>query len=204
MNPSRDLCNRANVLPEEVTGTPQTFLKILNPALTRLLEIGNPIGRSSIIFARRTSHPVEVRITTEVLARELNTHGPTVKRAETELLQFLNEVLIGGNFAIAGVHVREDFLSMWREVATCFGEADGDVARFKTDLASRWLVDQADVARVLPTLVAVLTGYPYKRLGRHTRMQTPTRVSPVFLPPIGQFEQDLPVRIVLRGFRRRH
>lgn len=194
----------STVLPDERTGTPQTFLQMLNPALTELLEIGNPVGRSPIIFARRTSHPVEVRITTEVLARELNTHGPTVKRAETELLQFLNEVLIGGNLAIAGVHVREDFLSMWKEAADCFGEADGDVARFKADLASRWLVDRAELERALPTLVAVLTGYPYKRLGRYTKLQAPVAQVVLSLPSVPSDVGDLPVRIVLRGFRRQH
>jgi hypothetical protein len=192
------------VLPEDKTGTPKTFLHALNPTLTKLLEIGNPVGRSPVIFARRTCHPVEVRITTEVLARELKTHGPTVKRAETELLQFLNEVLIGGNLAIAGVHLREDFLSMWREAADCFEEADGDMARFKADLASRWQVDQAEVERALPTFVAVLTGYPYKRLGRYTKLQTAVVQVVLPLPSIPAEVGDLPVRIVLRGFRRQH
>lgn len=193
-----------SVLPDDRTGTPQTFLQVLNPALTQLLEIGNPAGRSPIIFARRTCQPAEVRITTEDLARELNTHGPTVKRVETELLHFLNEVLIGGNLAIAGVHVRVYFLSMWKEAADCFGEADGDVARFKVALASRWLVNLAEVERALPTLVAVLTGYPYKRPGRYTKLQAPVAKVALPLPRVPADAGELPVRIVLRGFRRQH
>ena len=194
----------ATVLPDGRIGTPQTFLQMLNPVLTQLLEIGNPVGRSPIIFARRTSHPVEVRITTEVLARELNTHGPTVKRAETELLQFLNEVLIGHNRCPLGELPREVFLSMWKEAADCFGEADGDVARFKANLASRWLVDRKELERALPTLVAVLTGYPYKRLGRYTKLQAPVAQVVLPLPSVPPDVGDLPVRIVLRGFRRQH
>lgn len=192
------------ILPCAETTSPRIFLQSLNLTLTELLEVGSSVGRSSAIFNRRTSYPVEARITTDALARELNTHGPTVKRVETELLQFLNEVLIGGNLAIAGVHVREDFLARWKEVADGFEEADGDVARFKAELASRWKVDRAELKRALPILVAVLTGYPYKRLGRYTKLQAPLTQVVVPLPRVSDNVDETPVKIVLRGFKRQH
>lgn len=191
-------------LPVAPTDNSSTFLHTLIPTLIKLLEIGNPTTRSPVIFARRTSHPVEVRMSTEALAKELGTHGPSIKREETELLVFLNEVLIGGNLAIAGVHMRHDFLAMWKDAADCFEAADGDVTRFKRDLSAKWLIGSADVEQALPTVVAVLTGYPYKRLGRYSKLAAlgPQAVLP---PPfIEEEDQKTLVRIALRGFRRQH
>jgi hypothetical protein len=192
------------VLPADPATNPALFLQILNPTLTKLLEIGNPTKRSAVIFARRTSHPVMDRISTEALAKELGTHGPTIKREETDLLVFLNEVLIGGNLALAGAHVRDDFLSMWNDAAEQFEAADGDAANFKMHLAEKWQIGSAVVEAALPTIVAVLTGYPYKRLGRYTRMAAVGQRTVIPLPIAEPDGHDMPVRIVLRGFRRQH
>jgi hypothetical protein len=197
---------RTNVisLPSGGSTNPAAFLRSLVPTLTKLLEHGCPTARAPLIFAHRTSRPVEARPTMEEMAKELKTHGPVIKKEETELLIFLNEVLIGGNLAIAGVHINDDFLAMWKDVADRFEAAQGDVAKFSIDLEADWRVDRQCVDDAVPTVVAVLTGYPYKRLGRYTKMQAPTRTAPISLPSVVHDEQDLPVRIVLRGFRRQH
>lgn len=191
-------------LPLDPTSDALKFLQSLVPVLTKLLEIGSPTNRSSIIFGRRTSHAVEARISTEALAKELGAHGPSIKREETELLTFLNEVLVGRNLAIASVHVRDDFLGMWKDVVECFEASDGDAESLKTDLSARWQIDSADVDHALPTLIAVLTGYPYKRLGRYTKLGATTPSAVLRLPPIEEENNQTPFRITLRGFRRHH
>lgn len=192
------------IVPAVPTATPSEFLRTLVPTLTELLELGLPTNRAPVIFARRTSHAVDKRISTEALAKELGSHGSSIKREETELLLFLNEVLVGGNLAIAGAHVRDDFLERWKDAAECFVAADGVVDSFKMHLEAKWGLGATTTESVLPTIVAVLTGYPYKRLGRHTKMAA---VTPKGIPTFSTVEhenQDVPLRIVLRGFKRQH
>lgn len=191
------------LLPSIPTVTPVEFLRTLVPTLTALLESAAPTNRSALIFARRTSRPVEVRIPTEALAAELGTHGSSIKREETVLLAFLNAVLIGSNLAMAGVHLRDGFIEMWKDAAECLEAADGDAEGLTKLLSSKWHLRIADVAAALPTIMAVLTGYPYKRLGRYSRMvSAPAVVIP--LPAVDKEQEEAPARIVLRGFRRHH
>jgi hypothetical protein len=194
----------AGVIPDGPTLSPSELLRQLVPILTKLLEAGVPTDRSSVIFARRTSHAVETRISAETLAKELGAHGSSIKREETVLLAFLNEVLINGNLAIAGAHVRKDFLSIWKDAAECFEAENGDPARFKARFSGNWQINPTVVERAIPTFFAVLTGYPYKRLGRYTRLAAPRPKIVISLPIIGPSDQDLSSRIVLRGFRRQH
>jgi len=50
----------------------------------------------------------------------------------------------------------------------------------------------------------MLSGYPYKRLGRYTQMLERERRKSMPLPTVPTSAQDVPIRIALRGFRRRH
>jgi len=194
----------ASILPLGSSATPAAFLQELIPTLTAILERALPTNRAPVIFARRTSHSVAHRPTTEQLAMELGTYQSSIKQEETELLLFLNAVLVEGNLAIAGGHVRDDFLEIWKDLLGCFENSNGDADDFRKQLAAKWLMGSIEIDKAMPTMMAVLTGYPYKRLGRYTRasLNAPEVIVP--LPVVAFENQDEPVRIALRGFRRHH
>ena len=101
--------------------------------------------------------------------------------------------------------MRPVFVRIWRRINEVFDEANGDAELFQRYLAATFGIDESDVEPAMPTMIAVLTGYPYGRLGRYTRM------APV---PIVEDEEPIeteemaeatsPIRIKLKGFRRMH
>jgi hypothetical protein len=60
--------------------------------------------------------------------------------------------LIRGNFAIAGAHVKDDFIEMWKDAARCFEAVDGDAGKLKMHLATTWRLGLAAVDQALPTV----------------------------------------------------
>ncbi|MEP2683829.1 MAG: hypothetical protein ABJP44_19425 [Sulfitobacter sp.] len=182
---------------------PKDFLVSLNDVISKILTISPPSMRSKEIFEQRVLHFVESRITTEALGEKLGTHGSSIKREETVTLEFLNDVIIQKNFAVAQMDLDSEFLAFWQFAAETFDQSDGEAREFCRRLSLRWNVFQADVNAALPTLMAVLTGYPYGRLGRYVGRWKTAEPAIEPLPKIATEIMEHKT-LVLRGFRRAH
>jgi hypothetical protein len=195
------------VLPKDDPSGPKEFMRDLAANVSEILAANPPRMRSREIFVLRTARPMATRLTMEKTAEILDTHGPSVKREETDTLAWLNEVILGGDQSLAGIALRPVFVRIWHRINEVFDEANGDAELFQRFLATAFGINESDVEPAMPTMIAVLTGYPYGRLGRYTRM----------VPEPALEEEDaadeaaeevktdtLPVRIKLKGFRKNH
>jgi hypothetical protein len=131
----------------------------------------------------------------DALATELGTHGPTIKRIETELLQVLHSTLIDRDMTRARIVIRESYLNRWRQIKDLYDESSGEAGRFTETLKRTWNVMDAEVRPALPVLLAILTGYPF---GRRTRNVGVGKMPALVAPPAHDG------RVKLRGFRRVH
>ncbi|PHS21392.1 MAG: hypothetical protein COA85_13080 [Robiginitomaculum sp.] len=197
------------VFPEDDPTSPRHFLEQIIPTAIAVLEARQLSAIAPQTFQLRTAQALQSRPTTEALADRFRTYGPSVKRVETELLKFLNEVFVGQHLSIAKAHVRRAFLDFWSEVDQAFDEVDGDAELVKRVLAGRWGLDISELEPQLPAIVAIMTGYPMGRLGRYTKIQSQTAPTSDTITERrtlekAQVEESLPQRVVLKGFRRTH
>lgn len=192
-------------LPEDDPSGPREFMRDLAANVSDILAANPPRMRSREIFALRTARSMATRLTMEKTAEVLDTYGPSVKREETDTLAWLNEVILGGDQALAGIALRPVFVRIWYRINEVFDEANGDAELFQRYLAATFGIDEGDVEPAMPTMIAVLTGYPYGRLGRYTRMAAAPIVEeeePFETEEVT--EATSPIRIKLKGFRRTH
>ena len=141
----------------------------------------------------------------EKVAEALKTYGPSVKREETYTLSYLNEVIIEGDQALAGIRLGPIFAHMWQRINQVFDEANGDAELFQGYLAAAFDVDEGEVEPAMPTMIALLTGYPYGRLGRYTRIVPEPVVEAEESNETEEVaEESTFIRIKLKGFRRTH
>jgi hypothetical protein len=195
-------------LPENDPSSPADFMQNLAANVSEILAANPPRMRSREIFVLRTARPIATRLTMEKTAEVLDTYGPSVKREETDTLEWLNEVILRGDQALAGIALRPVFSRTWQRINEVFDEANGDAELFQRYLAATFGIEESDVEPAMPTMIAVLTGYPYGRLGRYTRMS----VDPVLAEENTSIDEDvkevaadtMPARIKLKGFRRTH
>lgn len=180
------------VLPAFRPSDPAAFARSLTEDVRVVLDASIITPRASAIFEIRTSPPPEGRMTLQQVADELKTHGPTIKREETMFLQYLNDVLIEGEFCSLPVWVDEGWLRYWKDAARAFRTAGSEYQSFADYLAWQWRLCPSELAPAMPTIWAVLTGYPN---GRPHRGSAPVRQSEASVP-LG--------RIRLQGFRRLH
>jgi len=197
------------IFPEREIDSPADFLEEIVPTAIGVLEARQLSAIASQTFQLRTALPLQGRPTTEALAERFGTHGSSVKRIETELLKLLHEVFLDRHLSIARAHVRRCFLDRWTEVDKAFNEVGGDVELVERILAGRWGTSPDALEPHMPAIVAIMTGYPLGRLGRHTKMQTQIGGATDQnrrrkQPERTQLEQILPQRVVLRGFHRTH
>jgi hypothetical protein len=197
------------VFPEDDPISPRHFLEQIIPTAVAVLEARQLSAIAPQTFQLRTAQALQSRPTTEALADRFGTYGPSVKRVETELLKFLNEVFIGQHLSIAKAHVRRAFLGFWSEIDQAFDEVNGDAELVKRVLAGRWGLDIDELEPQLPAIVAIMTGYPMGRLGRYTKIQSQTAPTSNTITERrtlekAQVEESLPQRVVLKGFRHTH
>lgn len=195
----------ARAVPKDDLSGPAEFMRNLVTNVSAILDANPPRTRSYDIFVLRTARPIATRLTMEKTAEVLDTHGPSVKREETATLAWLNEVILGDDQALAGVALRPVFVGIWHRISEIFDEANGDAERFQRYLAATFGIGEGDVEPAMPTMIAVLTGYPYGRLGRHKRMAPVSIVEDEEPNGTGEVaDVTTPVRIKLKGFRRTH
>ena len=181
-------------IPTGVVLSAEDFVDQLVSIVGELLTKCRITLRSEEIYRLRTSRPSYCRLTLEDTARHLQTHGPSVKREETEFLQFLNDIIIEGEFCRATVWIDSSWLRFWQDAEHVFGNCGADIECFAVELSRIWRLDRSHVELALPTLWAVLSGYPNGRPSRAVRDDDSLEPEPA----------TEPVRIRLRGFRRVH
>ena len=194
-------------LPENDPASPAEFMRDLAANVSEILAANPPRMRSREIFVLRTARPIATRMTMEKTAEALDTYGPSVKREETDTLAWLNEVILQGDQSLAGIALRPVFVRIWKRINEVFDEANGDAELFQRYLAATFGIDEGNVEPAMPTMIAILTGYPYGRLGRYTRM-APEAILEDDDPAEHKVEETpedtMPARIKLKGFRRTH
>lgn len=181
------------ILPASPQGSLADFLKDLRGDIEMLLHSHPVTKRSEEIFRLRTGRDAAERMTLQQVADELGTHLPTIKREETVLLQWLNDVVVSRDFSKLEVWLDGDWLYRWDEARAIFSEtADYGYEQFAENLSRHWRVPSQIVKVGAPAIWAVLTGYPD---GRRSGWK-PVAAVPIDLPSLGV--------IRLKGFRRLH
>lgn len=196
-------------LPRIDANDPRQFLHSIVPTAVDVLNSRRLSAIAAEVFRLRSSVGLEGRPTAEALAAQLGGHGSSVKRIETDMLRFLRAVFIERNLAIATAHISARFLNQWSFVESCFEDWENDTDRILIRLSQGWGLEKDEVTIYLPSIVAIVTGYPMGRLGRTYKNQE--RASLIEFDDVieqdnqkGASENLEPQRIVLRGFRRRH
>ena len=179
-------------LPSSSPENALEFAQELPKNVERLLDRCNVTRRSAVIYNLRTCRDVKERKTLRQVANELKTHQPTIKREESVLLKFLNDVLIFGELSNLPVWLDEEWIKYWSEAASVFEVSDDNYRTFSRNLAWRWRLTGQSTRQAAPSMWAVLNGYPDGK---------PRPESGV----IGLDDPGKPVgRIKLKGFRRVH
>jgi hypothetical protein len=176
-------------VPASPPGDGCAFATDLAETIATILKAAEVSKRAPEIFVHRTRHDIGKRKTLEQTAAALSTVAPTVKREETVFLGFLHETLIDHDFSALPVWLDTRWLGYWTEAANIYQSASPCFGDLKRAVSQRWNLNEATADAALPTLWAVLSGYPEG--GRRRRQ--PTAPAPA---PVGT--------IRLRGFRRVH
>lgn len=193
-------------LPSADPASATEFMRHLSSYVSEILVANPPRMRSSEIFVLRTARPAATRLTLEKTAEALHTYAPSIKKDETETLAWLNEVILEGDQALAGLVLRPVFVKMWQRINELFDESNGDAELFQRYLSATFGIDECDVEPAMPTMIAILTGYPYGRLRRYTRMVATLANENDETSGVEENEVTVnpPVRIKLKGFRKTH
>lgn len=177
-------------LSAEERGTPGEFIIALNRDLEEIVRANATSLRAADVFRLRTCLPRTSRRTLGEVAKILGSHGPSIKREESLLLDALHSQLVLHDYTFSRVLFRPSFRKFWRESWRVYCDCGGDFEDFSAALAAEWSLPLREIRRGSDAIWAVLTRYPNGRLtaGRQRRQAV--------VPP---FEGGT---IVLRGFRR--
>lgn len=181
-------------LPSSVTSSAEAFATGLPGTIAELLGRCQITGRAADIFRLRTSQSRGNRITLAETAERLGTFGPSIKREETFLLQRLNDMIVGREYALLPVWLEESWLRYWREAETVFVDTQHDFDSFRASLLKLWRLQSAD--RAIAILWSILSGYPNGRPNRRPEPVDRIKEAAPDPSPVG--------RVRLRGFRRVH
>lgn len=159
------------VLPSAPPASPAEFVAGVATVLEELLARSGVTGRAVEIFRIRTSRKLNERLTLHQVADKLQTYPTGIKREETVFLEFLNDLVVGRDFARAPAWLDEAWLVYWRAANEVYRVASADFDAFVRHLGDQWGLTQAERNASFPVVWAVLSGYPNGRPagGRRTR-----------------------------------
>jgi hypothetical protein len=159
------------VLPPESPASPAEFVTGVAAVLEQLLERSGVTGRAVEIFRLRTCRKLNERLTLHQVAEKLETYPTGIKREETVFLEFLNDLVVERDFALAPAWLEEVWLAYWRDADEVYRVVSDDFDRFVRKLGDQWGLPQAERNSYLPVVWAVLSGYPNGRpaSGKRTR-----------------------------------
>ena len=180
-------------IPVEDRVTPREFLRNLDGDLEEVARTNATSGRAADIFRLRTCRPQHERRTLQQVADLLVSHGPSVKREESVLLDSLHTQLVEHDFRHSRVLFPRRFLFWWTQAWNVYQANRSSYLTFCAALAREWETPLDLVHGNANALWAVLARYPNgrRRPARHPRRQIVC-------------EELAGGTIVLRGFRRAH
>lgn len=149
--------------------------------------------RRPTIFRLRTCRPVRSRPTLDSVSHTLRTHGPTIKREESLLLEELHDIIVDRDFSSLPVWLDTSWLRYTRQAHSIFIDSGSDYVVFLSRLADAWSVNLETTEQASPALWAIFSGYPEGR-------KRPTRGT----GKTADIALVAPARIRLRGFQRLH
>lgn len=187
------------VVPTCFRKTANDFASCLAEDLAEIIENVQVSGRAKDIFHLRTRLPPDQRLTLAQVATQLDTHGPSIKREETLLLENLNELIIEKNFSNSRFWLCNKFLYWWGEAEAASSLAEGDYGNFCDLLQDFLCLSEKEVRAAAPAIWAVIHGYPNgrPRISRKRRRKEDSAASSAAT------SQSMG-RIRLSGFRRVH
>jgi len=159
-------------LPAVPACNAEEFVADLCQTVERLLRLHPITKRAPEIFVRRTSQDAGNRMTLQRVADELETHLPTIKREESVMLAWLNDVLIAHDFSSLQVWLDASWLRYWAEASDLYDTAI-DYDNFADNLAWRWRLTGRSIREAAPLLWAVMDGYPD---GRRSAYSPPAEI----------------------------
>lgn len=183
---------KLDCLPSTSPAAPADFVSTLPRVIEHLLRRHEVSRRAVEIFRRRSGKDARDRMTLHQVGEELGTFASSIKREETVLLAWLNDVLVSREFCSLRVWLDGAWLDWWDEASETFAQSPDDYNDFADNLAWRWRVSRKEMDAAVPILWAVFTGYPD---GRPLRSQSVIQLADVGAT-LG--------RIRLQGFRRVH
>lgn len=182
-------------LPAGHRSTAEEYFEHVRDDLAEMLDASPSSMRAAEIFRVRTSLSASKRPTLHETAQRLETHGPTVKREETLLLDMLHQQLVQNDFSQANIRCRADFLGWWAKAAEVFGRNRSTYVNFCAAVAREWQLPFTFVVEHADPVWAVLALYPHGRrpvAGRARKREGES--GPAWTGGT----------ILLRGFRRPH
>lgn len=180
-------------LPDQSPVSAADFASGFCAAIRSLLVALHGSGRRAEVFGLRTCQPARSRPTLDAVSRIMCTHGPTIKREETLLLEEIYDILVDRNFSGLPVWLDSEWLRHVRGAEIIFRQCDSDYAVFHSRAADSWEIDLQAAEQAAPALWAIFTGYPEGRQRRRRAKgasENAVRVEPA--------------RIRLQGFQRLH
>lgn len=183
---------RLPTIPDVSPTSPSDFVSGLATTVRAMIELARPTGRGAEIFWQRTRLPSTCRPTLEAVAADLCTHGSSVKREETEMLETLHGLLVARRFGTQPFWIDNSWLAYVGESHEAFSNCDDNLERFGAALAVRWNLGFREIQEAREILWAIFTGYP---AGRRRTAPQRRNVS---------HQLHEPARIRLRGFRTTH
>jgi len=182
------------VFPERFDSDPKNFIDNVRSNVALLLEGYTTFPLASEVFKLRTSRAKDTRLTLESVGNQLGKHGPVIKRGETLFLGFLHNLLVVRDFSRSSVWFESSWLEFWKQLHEVFENTNSNYTRFGLNLSEFWNVPSEKLNKALPTLWAILKGYPHgRRVGyRHEPITEKT------------IDEMVPIKIKLSGFRRNY
>jgi len=150
--------------PKSSTADVTGFLINLPENLEKLIDRLKISRRATEIFKCRTSQLARNRPTLSDAADRLNTHGPTIKREESVLLEYLNAIFVTRRYNLLPVWLDASWLQYWKEAARVFSTSRYDFDTFNQNLLKRWQLNNSEsIEQAVAILWAVFSGYPNGR-----------------------------------------
>jgi len=167
------------------------YIKTLLTDVRQCIETEAFWSNSLVIYDKRTSLPVGERMTLQKLADRLLTHGPSIKKTETEFIARFKEMVIDRNPYRLPATIRQDWLDLWRLFYRTFERFGTNPVVFRNSLLDQIECDPKDLDSCMPLIWAVVSG----KLTRKTRgnLLVDMKSEKLLLKPVK-----------LSGFRRQH